>query len=272
MTRSKVFTYPLDHLPPSSYTSLFTLSSTTSVRSPPTSGGSTASDRCHRTRVHSLKAASNRRRNSQLFRRPDEEEDEAKHFTVRSWQDMAKSKSGRSSLSRDQLTRRSTADGSASSTIEPFFVARRSIDSNRRSNSVDSATNSSGSSTSNHRLIVSCSPHFSPTDTASSSLACIPNRKRSCTDRLFLLLLAVALTVSGISLFNTVFVQRVNVQFVLSGHDDWGNICGQTNEPIEGALWSGQNMTTRRYMLLRLGRNHSINSICIENCAFNDYL
>ena len=40
----------------------------------------------------------------------------------------------------------------------------------------------------------------------------------------------------------------------------------------QNAMWSGQNMSNRKFMLLRLGRNFTINSICIENCTFNDYL
>jgi hypothetical protein len=210
--------------------------------------------------VHSLQAASSRRRKSQGF--------------VESITNLEMGKSSKNrSLNRDLFTRRS-AD--AQPPVEPFFVARRSIESNS-SNSTDSTVIST-SPTSNQQLILSNSPRSHRTWTVANSNAAslqfmpTPNAKRTCTDGFFLILLALALAFSGFGLFNAVYVQQVNSNRVLSGHDDWGNVCGQSNEQIDGALWSGQNMTNRRFMLLRLGRNHSVNSICIENCSFNDYL
>ena len=96
--------------------------------------------------------------------------------------------------------------------------------------------------------------------------------ERKPQDRLFLYLFLAALLLSAYTVFDAKYVRRTNIALVLNGHDVWGNICGQANREIPGAAWSGQNMTSRKYMLLRLSRNFTVNSICIENCTFNDYL
>ena len=96
--------------------------------------------------------------------------------------------------------------------------------------------------------------------------------ERKPQDRLFLYLFLAAILLSAYTVFDAKYVRRTNINLVLNGHDDWGNVCGQANREIPNAAWSGQNMTNRKYMLLRLSRNFTVNSICIENCTFNDYL
>ena len=96
--------------------------------------------------------------------------------------------------------------------------------------------------------------------------------ERKPQDRLFFYLFAATILVSAYTVFDAKYVRRTNISLVLNGHDDWGNVCGQANREIPNAAWSGQNMTSRKYMLLRLSRNFTVNSICIENCTFNDYL
>lgn len=106
---------------------------------------------------------------------------------------------------------------------------------------------------------------------------CRPNSlplsiERKSQDKFFFYLFLLAILVSSYTLFDAKYIRKTNINLVLNGHDDWGNICGQENKEIKNAMWSGQNMKNRKYMLLRLGRNYTINSICIENCTFNDYL
>lgn len=96
--------------------------------------------------------------------------------------------------------------------------------------------------------------------------------ERKPQDKFFFYLFIVAILVMAYTVFDAKYVRKTNVNLVLNGHDDWGNICGQANREIPSAAWSGQNMTNRKYMLLRLSRNFTVNSICIENCTFNDYL
>lgn len=96
--------------------------------------------------------------------------------------------------------------------------------------------------------------------------------ERRPQDKFFFYLFLFAILVSVYTVFDAKYLRKANINLVLNGHDDWGNICGQANREIRHAMWSGQNMTNRKYMLLRLGRNHTIKSICIENCTFNDYL
>ena len=96
--------------------------------------------------------------------------------------------------------------------------------------------------------------------------------ERKAQDRFFFYLFLFAILISAYTIFDAKYVRKTNINLVLNGHDDYGNICGQSNREIPNAIWSGQNMTNRKFMLLRLGRNYTINSICIENCTFNDYL
>lgn len=96
--------------------------------------------------------------------------------------------------------------------------------------------------------------------------------ERKTQDKLFFYLFLIAILVSTYTLFDAKYIRKTNINLVLNGHDAWGNICGQENKEIPNAMWSGQNMRNRKFMLLRLGRNFTINSICIENCTFNDYL
>lgn len=96
--------------------------------------------------------------------------------------------------------------------------------------------------------------------------------ERKPQDRFFFYLFMFAILVTAYTVFDAKYVRKTNINLVLNGHDDWGNVCGQANREIPNAAWSGQNMTTRKYQLLRLSRNFTVNSICIENCTFNDYL
>lgn len=103
-----------------------------------------------------------------------------------------------------------------------------------------------------------------------NSLPLSIERKRQ--DKFFFYIFVIAILISVYTIFDAKYIRKTNINLVLNGHDDWGNICGQENKEIKNAMWSGQNMSNRKYMLLRLGRNFTINSICIENCTFNDYL
>ena len=251
------------------------------LRSPPPSSGGSGDSREYRR--HSLPPVHHHHNNRRKVRSSGQVDDERRMGRQTSTTSTTRPTAAAAShrTSGGLLQQASTIARHHSS---PFFVPRSSIESSESSSSSSTAALSGQTvNSSNVRLLLSSpsffqsrsgdhsggSAHFYARHHSNSPL---PRSNRKCNDRLFLLLLLVALSISGFSLSDVVNRKRVNAALVLNGHDDWGNVCGQANEPIEGAIWSGQNMTLRRFMLLRLGRNHTVNSICIENCAFNDYL
>lgn len=119
-------------------------------------------------------------------------------------------------------------------------------------------------------IFKSSSTDFNKTNRRPNSLPLSIERKPQ--DKFFFYLFLVAILVSIYTVFDAKYIKKTNINLLLKGHDDYGNICGQENKEITGAIWSGQNMSNRKFMLLRLGRNFTVNSICIENCTFNGYL
>lgn len=56
--------------------------------------------------------------------------------------------------------------------------------------------------------------------------------ERKPQDKLFFYLFLIAILVSAYTVFDAKYVRKTNINLVLNGHDDWGNVCGQENKEI----------------------------------------
>ncbi|XP_015793685.1 choline transporter-like protein 1 [Tetranychus urticae] len=86
------------------------------------------------------------------------------------------------------------------------------------------------------------------------------------TDLFFLILLVLFFGFLGYLLFEAIVIKHSNPNLILHGYDNWGNICGQKNRPLDNVPYSGQDMFRKPYLLIYFGTNRTTRRICVENC------
>ncbi|XP_053205691.1 choline transporter-like protein 1 [Panonychus citri] len=86
------------------------------------------------------------------------------------------------------------------------------------------------------------------------------------TDIFFLLLFILFFGFLGYLLFEAIVIKHSNPNLILHGYDNWGNICGQRNRPLDNVPYSGQDMFRKPYLLIYFGTNRTTRRICVEDC------
>ncbi|XP_053691030.1 choline transporter-like protein 2 [Sabethes cyaneus] len=98
--------------------------------------------------------------------------------------------------------------------------------------------------------------------------AAVYRKHRKCTDVAALVIMALYM----IGLFSLVFLclAKSDPFRIINGYDDCGNVCGRSNNPINGLACSGQNMLAYKYLLLeRVPNSTETTKSCVEKCPTN---
>ena len=58
----------------------------------------------------------------------------------------------------------------------------------------------------------------------------------------------------------------------MKGYDNFGNVCGEPNERLDGVAMSGINMTSKSFLMISVHRNTSLRSSCVHDCPADQFM
>ncbi|XP_054169219.1 choline transporter-like protein 1 [Oppia nitens] len=99
-----------------------------------------------------------------------------------------------------------------------------------------------------------------------------PVRKRQCKDTVFLILFIAFLTFLSYVVIDVILVKHSNINYVIHGYDNYGNICGQPNKALPNVTNSGLNKTDFPYLFIESITNFSVITRCVSHCPNNSFL
>lgn len=59
---------------------------------------------------------------------------------------------------------------------------------------------------------------------------------------------------------------------LIKGYDNYGNVCGEENDPVTGVPSSGVNMTSKPFLMISMHRNISLRSSCVHDCPADEFM
>ncbi|KAI1308993.1 Choline transporter-like protein 1 [Halotydeus destructor] len=99
----------------------------------------------------------------------------------------------------------------------------------------------------------------------------IPSKNRRCQDCFVAMLFILFIAFLSYVLYDIIANNKSNPMILLHGYDNFGNICGQDNEPISMVDYSGTNMTGKPYVMISLYNNVTLKTTCISHCPKSEF-